>query len=102
MRNLLNFLIKYNYWFVFLLLEIASLVMLFRFNNYQQSVYFTSANAISGKVYEISGGIMSYFYLKSANETLLERNTILERQLTFLRKALKDRNVDSLEINRLA
>ncbi|WP_277640031.1 rod shape-determining protein MreC [Bacteroides graminisolvens] len=102
MRNLLNFLIKYNYWFVFLLLEIASLVMLFRFNNYQQSVYFTSANAISGKVYEISGGIMSYFYLKSANETLLERNTILERQLTFLRNALKDRNVDSLEINRLA
>jgi rod shape-determining protein MreC len=76
--------------------------MLFRFNNYQQSVYFTSANAISGKVYEISGGIMSYFYLKSANETLLERNTILERQLTFLRNALKDRNVDSLEINRLA
>lgn len=45
---------------------------------------------------------MSYFYLKSANETLLERNTILERQLTFLRNALKDRNVDSLEINRLA
>ena len=75
--------------------------MLFRFNNYQQSVYFTSANAISGKVYEISGGITSYFYLKSANETLLERNTILERQLTFLRNALKDRNVDSLEINRL-
>ncbi|MCD8572253.1 MAG: rod shape-determining protein MreC [Bacteroides graminisolvens] len=102
MRNLLNFLIKYNYWFVFLLLEIASLVMLFRFNNYQQSVYFTSANAISGKVYEISGGITSYFYLKSANETLLERNTILERQLAFLRNALKDRNVDSLEINRLA
>jgi len=102
MRNLLNFLIKYNYWFVFLLLETASLVMLFRFNNYQQSVYFTSANAISGKVYEISGGITSYFYLKSANETLLERNTILERQLTFLRNALKDRNVDSLEINRLA
>lgn len=101
MRNLLNFLIKYNYWFVFLLLEIASLVMLFRFNNYQQSVYFTSANAISGKVYEISGGITSYFYLKSANETLLERNTILERQLAFLRNALKDRNVDSLEINRL-
>ena len=44
MRNLLNFLIKYNYWFLFLLLEAASFVLLFRFNYYQQSVFFTSAN----------------------------------------------------------
>ena len=38
MRNLLNFLIKYNYWFLFLLLEVASFILLFRFNHYQQSV----------------------------------------------------------------
>ena len=52
MRNLLNFLIKYNYWFLFLLLEVASFILLFRFNHYQQSVYFTSANGVAGKVYE--------------------------------------------------
>ena len=54
MRNLLNFLIKYNYWFLFLLLEVASFILLFRFNHYQQSVYFTSANGVAGKVYERS------------------------------------------------
>ena len=48
MRNLLNFLIKYNYWFLFLLLEAASFVLLFRFNYYQQSVFFTSANSVAG------------------------------------------------------
>ena len=48
MRNLLNFLIKYNYWFLFLLLEVASFILLFRFNHYQQSVYFTSANGVAG------------------------------------------------------
>ena len=32
MRNLLNFLVKYNYWFLFILLEVASFVLLFRFN----------------------------------------------------------------------
>ena len=74
MRNLLNFLIKYNYWFLFLLLEVASFILLFRFNHYQQSVYFTSANGVAGKVYEISGGITSYFHLKTANEDLLDRN----------------------------
>lgn len=68
MRNLLNFLIKYNYWFLFLLLEVASFILLFRFNHYQQSVYFTSANGMAGKVYEISGGITSYFHLKTVNE----------------------------------
>lgn len=73
MRNLLNFLIKYNYWFLFLLLEVASFILLFRFNHYQQSVYFTSANGVAGKVYEISGGITSYFHLKTANEDLLDR-----------------------------
>ncbi len=48
MRNLLNFLLKYNYWFLFILLEVASFVLLFRFNRYQQSAFFTSANTVVG------------------------------------------------------
>ena len=91
MRNLLNFLIKYNYWFLFLLLEVASFILLFRFNHYQQSVYFTSANGVAGKVYEISGGITSYFHLKTANEDLLDRNMWLEQRLSFLENVLKEK-----------
>ena len=53
MRNLLNFLLKYNYWLLFILLEVICFVLLFRFNNYQQSVFFTSANVVAGKVYEV-------------------------------------------------
>lgn len=102
MRNLLNFLIRYNYWFLFVLLEATSFVLLFRFNHYQQSVYFTSANVVAGKVYEISGGISSYFYLKSTNQDLLDRNIYLERQVATLKNALKENQVDSLEIDRIA
>ena len=76
MRNLLNFLLKYNYWFLFILLEVASFVLLFRFNRYQQSAFFTSANTVVGAVYEVSGGISSYFHLKSVNEDLLDRNMV--------------------------
>ena len=93
MRNLLNFLIKYNYWFLFLLLEVASFILLFRFNHYQQSVYFTSANGVAGKVYEISGGITSYFHLKTANEDLLDRNMWLEQRLSFLENVLKEKGL---------
>ena len=59
MRNLLNFLIKYNYWFLFLLLEVASFILLFRFNHYQQSVYFTSANGVAVLTFSV-------IYLKKA------------------------------------
>lgn len=98
MRNLLNFLIKYNYWFLFLLLEVASFILLFRFNHYQQSVYFTSANGVAGKVYEISGGITPYFHLKTANEDLLDRNMWLEQRLLFLENVLKEKGLDSARL----
>ena len=98
MRNLLNFLIKYNYWFLFLLLEVASFILLFRFNHYQQSVYFTSANGVAGKVYEISCGITSYFHLKTANEDLLDRNMWLEQRLLFLENVLKEKGLDSARL----
>lgn len=98
MRNLLNFLIKYNHWFLFLLLEVTSFVLLFRFNHYQQSVYFTSANGVAGKVYEVSGGISSYFHLKTINEDLLDRNMWLEQRVAFLEHTLKEKNMDSVRL----
>lgn len=88
MRNLLNFLVKYNYWFLFILLEVTSFVLLFRFNRYQQSVFFTSANAVVGKLYEVTGGITAYFHLKETNEDLLDHNIRLEQRVAALEKEL--------------
>ena len=95
MRNLLNFLIKYNYWFLFLLLEVTSFVFLFRFNRYQQSLFFTSANAAVGAVYETTGSVKSYFHLRSINSDLLDRNLLLEQQLVALQNRLLQQGVDS-------
>ena len=33
MRNLLDFLSRHNHWFVFLLLEVVSLTLLFKYNS---------------------------------------------------------------------
>lgn len=98
MRNLLQFLVKYSHCFFFLILEVISFILLFNFNRYQQSVYFSSANVISGVVYEISNGVTSYFHLKSANDDLLDRNMELELQLTNLENRLHDFVNDSTEI----
>ena len=63
MKNLIDFITRYNYWFLFLLLEVISFVLLFQFNSYQGSVWFTSANVVSGKVYETSSEVESFFAL---------------------------------------
>lgn len=61
MRDLLNFLLKYSHWFLFLLLEALCLVLIGRTARYQQSVFFSSANYVVGKVYDMAGVVTSYF-----------------------------------------
>jgi rod shape-determining protein MreC len=101
MRNLIDFFLKYNYWFLFILLEVASFVLLFRYNRYQQSVFFSSANTVAGLAYEVSGGVASYFNLKEINEELLDRNMALEQQISNLKKALKAYQPDSSALKSL-
>lgn len=93
MRNLIEFLKKYSYWFVFLLLEGVSLVLMFQFNNYQGSVWFTSANYISGLVYEADSKIGAFFSQGIVNEQLTERNIALEQEVAMLREQLYDERI---------
>lgn len=84
MHNLTEFLAKHNHWFVFLVLEVVSMVLLFRYNSYQGSVWFSSANAVTGKVYEWDSAVESYFSLSGVNSLLTQRNAFLEQQVRML------------------
>ena len=84
MHNLTEFLAKHNHWFVFLVLEVVSMVLLFRYNSYQGSVWFSSANAVTGKVYEWDSAVESYFSLSGINSQLTQRNAFLEQQVRML------------------
>ena len=90
MRNLLNFLFRYNHCIVFVLLQGVSFLLLFSFNNYQHSRFFTSANAFVGKIYEATRAVTGYFDLQRQNEVLMERNIWLEQQLLLVDKRLKE------------
>ena len=97
MRNLVEFLSKYNHWFLFVLLEVISLVLLFRFNNYHGSVWFTSANAVTGKVLETRSEVESYINLAHNNEALTQRNVYLENKVAQLEEQLAGKmKTDSL------
>ena len=95
MRNLLDFLAKYSYWLLFVLLEAISFVLLSRFNSYQGSVWFSSANIVAGKIYDTSSKIESYFQLSKINEQLTQRNLYLEQRLAKLERDLGDSAADT-------
>lgn len=101
MRNLIDFLTRHNHWFLFILLEVLSFVLLFHYNSYQGSVWFSSANAVSGKVFEWNASVTQYFSLVDVNKTLTERNIYLERQVEQLTEQLEKAGWDSTEIERM-
>ena len=101
MRNLLNFFLKYNYWFLFILLEVISFALLFRFNNYQGSAFFTSSNQVAGMAYEAANNVTGYFHLKSINDDLVQKNVELELQMEHLRSALMELTSDSTGLERM-
>ena len=84
MRNLLDFLARHNHWILFLFLEVVSFVLLFQYNSYQGSVWFSSANAVTGKVYAAKASVDLYLErevskMAEAQATLAHDTTYLER-----------------------
>ena len=90
MRSILDILIKHNHWFLFLLLEGISFVLVVSFNNYQKATIFTSANSIAGNIYSAITDIDSYFGLKSENEALVEHNRELINDIETLKAQLRE------------
>ncbi len=75
--------------------------MLFSFNSYQGSVYFSSANSVVGSLHEVCSNVVSYFSLRSANEQLMERNVSLEQQIAALRRVCLTYHGDSIPADSL-
>lgn len=86
MKNLLDFLVKYYHWVLFVVLEVISVTLLFQYNGYQGSVWFSTANALVGKFYEGTSAVSSFFTMRKVNEDLTLRNYYLERQVNQLRR----------------
>ena len=81
MRSLLDYLVKYSSVFLFILLEILSLVLLFGFNDRQKLAFVTSANSVSGSIYELFSNVDVYFNLRRENTLLVEENARLRSML---------------------
>lgn len=94
-RNLLDFIIRYYHWFLFAIFEIVSAVLLFRYNSYQGSVWFSSANVVTGKAFELNSEVTHFFSLVKVNEQLSQRNLYLEQQVQYLASQVNKQTNDS-------
>ena len=94
MRNLLNFLVRYRAWIVFIIYVVLSCVLLFNRNPYQRHVYLTSASTVTASVYDASHTVTGYFHLRDINEDLQLRNAQLESEVIALRQRVDDLDLE--------
>ncbi|MBQ9439595.1 MAG: rod shape-determining protein MreC [Paludibacteraceae bacterium] len=92
MNNLLKFFIRFHVFFLFLLLETGCVVMLIASQNYQQSVFLSSANGVVARLYSASNSVIEFFRMKGDNARLAEENSHLLNRINELENELTEQN----------
>ncbi len=99
MRSLFQFIIRNSSWLIAIFLIAISFYLVFTHNSYQRSIYLSSANSVTGWVFDVSSDINSFMHLKQNNQKLLEQNAYLERELTNLKSYVNDLKLDTMSTN---
>lgn len=77
MRNLIAFIRKYSFFFLFLAVEVLAFFLLFRNNHFQRASFLNSTNELTGGLYTKYAELDDYVHLKQVNEALSEENSRL-------------------------
>ncbi len=80
MRRLFAYIIKFNFFFLFLVLEVLSFILIIQ-NNYQRASFLKASNRMTGSVLSLSSNVSEYFSLRKTNLELARENLELRRQL---------------------
>jgi rod shape-determining protein MreC len=86
MRSILQFLQKYQFLFLFLLLEIIAFTLIIRFNHFHQVSYLNIAQKWYASISLKKERFHQYLKLKELNDRLLAENENLRNQLEFYKK----------------
>lgn len=81
MRNLIDFLIRYSNFLIFLILEVVAFILITTTHPYQRSAVWSSANRLVAGIESVTTTISDYFALKHDNQRLAEENALLKNQL---------------------
>ena len=100
MHDFIERLTAYVHWALFLLLEVLSGFLLFGYNSYQGSVWFTQANTVAAYVHEGEAMVLSYLRMPAENAALVRQNIILQQSNDELRHELALTKPDTSETSK--
>ncbi len=81
MRGIIQFILRYNGFFLFLILEVICFFLIIRFNESQNRIYFSSANFFTGLAYDKYYNFKQYVNLSGVADSLAKENAIIYEQL---------------------
>ncbi|MFD0748583.1 rod shape-determining protein MreC [Mucilaginibacter calamicampi] len=81
MRNLLIFISKYNAFFLFVIFEVAAIVIYIKYNSFQKASFINSTNQVVGSLYARVDGFKGYLTLREVNDSLAKENARLRNRL---------------------
>ncbi len=88
MRKLLNLIVRFHFFILFVLFEVVSLKMVISSDHTKRKAFFSSANAVSGFISTNINNLNSYFELSQQNNQLVKENHRLINELESLKHAL--------------
>lgn len=77
MRNLITFIWKHYFFFLFLSIEVLCIYLIVQNNYFQKASFVNSSNRVSANILKTSADVEEYFFLKSENEKLAKENAEL-------------------------
>ena len=97
MQQIFNFIFKNSHRLLFLLLLAISFLLTIQSHSFQRSKVISSANFLTGGVYEKVNNVSEYFRLKSQNEILANENAELKKLLLNKKDRAQAPEIDSLK-----
>ena len=97
MQQIFNFIFKNSYRLLFLLLLGTSLVLTIQAHSYHRSKVISSANFLTGGVYEQINSVNEYFGLRKQNDELAAENARLKSLLYNIKDSTAIQKIDSIK-----
>ena len=88
MQQLIYFILKFRYLFLFLILEAVAIGLIINNHDFHKSKFLNSANQLVGNLYSSTGAVKDYFKLREENALLLIENLVLKNRIEKLKHIL--------------
>ena len=89
MNNLLQFVIRYSAFILFLLLEVVALTLVVKYNENQRGIYQHSSSLFSGRMYKFADNVYQYNHLQTFSDSLANENAALKEKIFNLERSVQ-------------